>query len=355
MSKRNIYMDMLNVIASFAVIVLHCTTSVFLNTGDYRWHWDVVLQACFLFAVPVFFMISGANLIGYRERYSTKEFFKRRFKRVLVTLVGYSALYYLLGCLAPQTFGQPTRSISIFAFLDGLFTNSICDVYWFLYAILVLYAITPLLSKIADDTKLFGYATALSVVTTVVIPLANRFAPDHSFFDLMQVSYLSGWIMYYLLGYYLVHIFSKHLHPLLGVVFGVFSVAVSVIMTIRTNMPHAVISGSFSEFDSFYLSASGFFTAVYSCCMLVLFKEGEPLFSRLGNAVKKVIAYVSSLSFGVYAVHMLIINTLDVYVQHSLEWDIRIRPFVVFAIALAISAFVQLVGACKRVVSRKLV
>lgn len=344
MSGRNTYMDILNIVACFAVVVLHCTTSVFLNTGDYRWCFDVILQASFLFAVPIFFMISGANLIGYRKRYSTKEFFRRRFSKVLITLVGYSALYYLLGCFAPGTFGLPARRISLFGFVEGLFTNSICDVYWFMYAILILYAITPLLSRAADDERLFTYITGLSVISTVIIPFLNRFAPNHELFSLMQVPHLSGWIMYYLLGYYFVHINRKHFQSALLLMVSVVSVGISAYMTIRTNTSHTVLSGAFSDFDSFYLSASGGLTALFSSCLFLLFKQGETKFAQMGGRGKAILKRLSSLSFGVYAIHMLIINTLDVYVAHSVLWDICIRPIVVFSIALFCSFAVQ--GVC---------
>lgn len=34
------------------------------------------MQAMFIFAVPIFFMVSGMNLLDYRKKYSTKVFSK---------------------------------------------------------------------------------------------------------------------------------------------------------------------------------------------------------------------------------------------------------------------------------------
>ena len=47
-----------------------------------------------------------------------------------------------------------------------------------------------------------------------------------------------------------------------------------------------------------------------------------------------VISKLSSYSFDVYAVHMMFIWALDVYVPHSIIWDAAIRPFVVFVLSL---------------------
>ena len=92
---RHYWIDLLNVIACFAVVVLHCSTSIFMNTGDAEWLIDVVYQSLCIFAVPVFFMISGANLLGYRKKYDTKTFFVKRFKKVVFTLCVASAIVYV--------------------------------------------------------------------------------------------------------------------------------------------------------------------------------------------------------------------------------------------------------------------
>ena len=166
MTIRRHYMDVLNVLSCFAVVVLHCTTVVYVNQGDMQWFVSVVLQSLFMFAVPVFFMISGANLVGYRSRYSTKVFFQKRLKRVLMTLVSFSFFIYVLSCLVPAQLGLPSRSFSLFGFINLFLTNQICDVYWFMYSILILYLITPLLACFASNKRLLSmqFASVLSLL-----------------------------------------------------------------------------------------------------------------------------------------------------------------------------------------------
>ena len=343
MSFRNNYMDALTSLSCFAVIMLHCTTVVFANRGDQEWFVSVALQSVFLFAVPVFFMISGANLLGYRDRYTTKTFFLKRFKRVVVTLVGYSALYYLIGCFWPETFGQPERQLSLYGFVDGLFTNGICDVYWFFYAIIALYLMTPILSLLTERKRLFEYALILSVVSTVVIPMLNRFMPTNDLFAQFTVPYLSGYIMYYLLGYYLVHFTADIKRPLVLVAVGVCCVLVVAFMTIRTNLPHTVASGAFEGYDSFYASAEGLLIAIMSACLFMVFRHFEPKFREMGKQ-RHLIRKISSLSLGVYAVHMLVINTINAHIAHNLLWDVAIKPFVVFGISLVLSWLISLIS-----------
>lgn len=339
MISRRLYMDALNVLSCFAVVVLHCTTVVYVNQGNVQWLVSVTLQSLFVFAVPVFFMISGANLIGYRSRYSTKVFFQKRLKRVLMTLVGFSFFIYVLSCLAPAQLGLSPRSFSLFEFIELFLTNQICDVYWFMYSILILYLITPLLASFASNKSLLEYAIALCVISNAVVPFANRFASNHDLFSLLAVPYLTGAIMYYLIGYYVVTYFpfdgrSEKMRPVLLIVM-ICSFAFMALMTIKTNMPHTVLSGAFSDYDNFYNNYLHLPVLVYSVSLFMLFRSLEPLFQSDKHPLIAVISKLSSLSFDVYAIHMMFIWALDVYVPHSIIWDAAIRPFAVFALSLA--------------------
>lgn len=80
--KRYYYMDFLAIISCFAVVVLHTSAAPGNENIDLRAiHSSSVIIALinilFSFAVPVFFMQSGANVLNYRERYDTKTFAKK--------------------------------------------------------------------------------------------------------------------------------------------------------------------------------------------------------------------------------------------------------------------------------------
>lgn len=74
--KRLYYIDILNILSCFAVVVLHCSGGVFYYQKTRLWFIYMFLQTVAHFAVPVFFMITGANLLDYRKKYDTKTFFK---------------------------------------------------------------------------------------------------------------------------------------------------------------------------------------------------------------------------------------------------------------------------------------
>ena len=330
-------MDLLNVIACFAVVVLHCTTVVFLNQGDKTWTASVILQCLCIFAVPVFFMISGANLLGYRQRYDTKTFFKKRFRRVVFTLVAASVVVYLATPAMHIALGfTPPYMPSFSNFVYGFFHNEICSVYWFFYAILILYLVTPIFSLIVDNKRVLEYALMLCIASSMVIPLIERYSPDSTFLELFTIPYLGSWLTYYLLGYYLVrHNKLERVSSWKICLLAAITMLMMIILTFRTNLPHTVASGAFLDYDSFYANAGNLLALIYASSLFILASRRNDAVenSRLYPVIRK----LSGLSLGVYAIHILVIDFLDMFIAHRLLWDVGIRPFAVFAISLLLT------------------
>ena len=68
--KEKRYLDLLSIIAAFSVIILH-VNGVFWEFSSTQSYWKsaLIIESVFYFAVPVFFMISGATLMNFYERY----------------------------------------------------------------------------------------------------------------------------------------------------------------------------------------------------------------------------------------------------------------------------------------------
>ena len=79
--SRIVYYDVLNIISCMAVVMLHSNGYIHEFIKDDYWGIHVAIDTLFFFAVPVFFMLSGANLISYRTKYSTKVFINKRIKK----------------------------------------------------------------------------------------------------------------------------------------------------------------------------------------------------------------------------------------------------------------------------------
>lgn len=78
--RRFVYFDMLSIVATLAVVFLHCNGIVHWGPQTPHWSQALLVEVLFYWAVPVFFMCSGAKTMGYRDRKSTKDFLVSRLK-----------------------------------------------------------------------------------------------------------------------------------------------------------------------------------------------------------------------------------------------------------------------------------
>lgn len=80
---RIVYFDILNILSIIAVIALHCNGIVHNFSTKYSTAWatSLIVECVCYWAVPIFLMLSGANLIKYREKYDTKTFLKKDFQK----------------------------------------------------------------------------------------------------------------------------------------------------------------------------------------------------------------------------------------------------------------------------------
>ena len=76
--ERNIAFDVMNVLAIIGVVALHHNGLVHSYCPGADWVQALTVECLFYCSVPVFMMLSGANLLTYRERYDTKTFLKKR-------------------------------------------------------------------------------------------------------------------------------------------------------------------------------------------------------------------------------------------------------------------------------------
>lgn len=104
--KKKIYIQILGVIACLAVVAMHVNGCFWQFSYDRYWITANIIECICYFAVPIFFMISGATLLNYRKRYTTAVFFKKRFGKTLVPFLIWSVIsailvYFVLEALAP--------------------------------------------------------------------------------------------------------------------------------------------------------------------------------------------------------------------------------------------------------------
>ena len=116
-------------------------------------------------AVPLFFMISGALLIGREE--SIKDLFRKRIIRIILVIVIFTLLQYIRICMA-----QNMRP-SFLTYLAYCYSGNIIEPYWYLKAYLGYLLALPFLRYIAKGItsggkKFFVILCVLKIVMDVI-------------------------------------------------------------------------------------------------------------------------------------------------------------------------------------------
>lgn len=330
------FVDVLNILACIAVVALHVSLNVFVPEPSHLWVKSVVMQGLGIFAVPIFFMISGMNLLGYHEKYSTAVFFKKRVLRVGQALVFGSIVCYLIFGLFPHSFYGAEAIGDSFSFLDffaRFLTNNINDTYWFFYTIIYLYMLTPILSRIVGNKKVMEYTMLLCFIIAILLPLLN-----HLGFNKKYYSTLFGWplfassaLLFYMAGYYIKNYLNLHrIHPVVYAITYMISTLSMLALGLYDN--GYLGSGHLaSTYDNYWISTASPFCVIQATSLFLFFCRIEKQLSSINETVKNYIVQLSGLSLGVYLFHVAVINWWGVN-MHLLEDKPILRLLAVYCI-----------------------
>ncbi len=176
MKKREIWLDILRVIAAFLVIVNHTNSDVFqsVTPAEGTWWLSIAWYALCKIAVPLFVMVSGAVLLGRQDSFGKC---LARLGRTVGALLAFSYLYFLHD--AWIHYGLWPRALRLDVFFQQVWTQQIADSFWYLYFYAGLMLALPLLQRLscAMSDRDAAYLIILSVVLDAGWPLLTHFIP----------------------------------------------------------------------------------------------------------------------------------------------------------------------------------
>lgn len=303
--KKN-YISILNVLACIGVVILHTFETGY--TSDANFVFEVLIRAIAYCAVPVFFMITGATLIDYRERYDTKTFFKKRLLKVIIPLIIWSIIYFIINFFKGKFSINDLSFKFVFEYFFLVKTNPI---FWFFVVIIGIYLAIPVISLIPQESrrKAFLYI----IIITFVF---NQFLPDLLYhlnlnynYDLKFPLTYSGWISFIFIGYYIDKYEIVKKHRVIIYVLGIIGFLTMVVPTIFISYHK---NESCSWFDEYYDAPC----VLYSASVFLFFK------SKINNnqIVTKIMPFfnfVAPTTLGIYVLHIAIRDFLRYFYTYS--------------------------------------
>ena len=197
MNKRR-FIDVMTVVSCLAVVMLH-TNNVFLQHPSGVLLWKTAFwHELFIFGAPAFFMISGATLMEYRERYDTLTFFKKRFRRAVVPFVLWSLIAF--GVHAIMAGGTSLKELALLPL--KICSCDYLSIYWFFMAIFMGYLFMPVMSLMAGRMKLIAYVLSVWFAIESLYPFVFHNL-GLSTCSRLSFPFVGGAVFYMLLGYWL--------------------------------------------------------------------------------------------------------------------------------------------------------
>ncbi len=300
--KRNSSLDILRIIATLMVIMIHCSAAfvVRYEVGTVEFLWANILDSVSRIGVPLFVMISGALFLDESREITLKRVLSKNVLNLgvitLIWAVIYSVRYQII---APLEVGNAINTQNVFMrILNGHYHM------WYLYMTIGLYLMVPFFKKIVrkENKHLVLFFIIFSFVVQSVLPTISSVLTHFgintvimSWIGKFQLEFFGGYITYFLAGWYIVHIGinSKWVRYLLYVL-GALSLAF-VVVYVHYTKDYNQVYGYLSA--PVFLIAIAFFLAVNQ--LKLSLKEKTAL--NLGN--------ISKITFGVYLVHILILDT----------------------------------------------
>lgn len=299
-NKKVYYIEVLRALATVAVVVLHVASNNWYGYyGSHAWIVFTIYAGLMKFCVPVFFMISGALFLRKEKETSIKRLFTHNILRLVVFLLVWSFVYQLYQLLVVDGMRDYSEVLKTAVKNIGLGNTQVH--FWFIYAIIGLYLLVPVLqifTKHAGKQQV-RYALILCFVFASLLPFLQSFpvfAPVSNNLSKLNVQAVCGYVGFFLLGHYF-HSCEQSRRErsgwyLAGIIGLVTSIAATCYLCVKNN---AVVETCFSYTFPGIVCFSG---AVY-----VWVQSHEGWFQKA--VIYRTVTALSKYSLGIYAVHML--------------------------------------------------
>ena len=295
--KRLMYMDWLRVLATIAVVTIHVSAgyvAVLDANNVSRWMAGNLFESISRASVPIFVMISGALLLKGTKDISVGEFLQKRASKVIIPFVAWSAIFYAYGAYAGYF------PVSLKQGIKHFLTDTIGGHLWFLYMIVGIYLITPLLKIFVKNAKKreIEYFLILWLYASVVVNLAKYYYPINFNIELF---YVTNYVGYFLLGYYLSNFdISKkwrNISYIGGFVGFISTFFITYYYTVKAN----------GQLEQFWY---GYFAPGVVLMAIGLFVFFKYAFQKSERELPLLFRFINQASLGIYILHFFLLNNL---------------------------------------------
>jgi surface polysaccharide O-acyltransferase-like enzyme len=340
------WVDLIRVVAIFLVVVIHVSGQLTNAWGKIpvdQWIIADIYGGMARIAVPLFFMISGYLLLPRSE--SLRDFYLKRMTRILIPFVVWSLIYLGWYC------GNHPNTCTPGVIWDLLLVQGTYYHLWFLYSLISIYLILPVLRLMIrpdTDKRILWYLILLWLIFQPLLAIAHKF---WNFSIKLNAPLATGFVCYFVLGYLLGEITLTR-------AWSVLSSAICVIGILVTIFATYLLTRASGKFDGFFYDFVSFNVILASSAAFLLFRwisERKPFTSSNSQAILRTIA---TSTFGIYLIHIMVIEVLSGWIPFlqinsfmgNVIWSVPLVSAIVFALSFLIVYILQKLPILKYIV-----
>ena len=307
----------IRIIACLLVVIMHAPLPSEQANG-------IFLSSLSYFTAPcigLFFMVSGALLLPIKT--DANNFIKKRLNKVVIPTLFWSIFYIAANFIKGDCQGSLIKEL-----ISIPFSAQGNPVLWFMYTLIGLYLLAPILSRwlqAASQKELEFYLGlwGISLCYPLLVPFLEINTGNTGI-----LYYYTGYAGYFVLGYYLKQypqrLSWKVLIPALSV-------------SIATPIVCKVLQWKVDFYEVFwYLSI---FVVIQCVCW---FQTITKLPLKFSNRIETMISRIANLSFGIYLIHIFIMR----YILWKCDFITNINSYILQTSTIAILTFVLSTLSC---------
>ena len=330
----NFPVNLIRTLAILMVILVHASFFPYKIPGEINsaimvnWFAADFFGAIGYLGVPLFVMLSGALLLNPAKADEPMgAFFKKRFNRIGLPLIFWTVVFFVWNFIVWE------KPITVLNIGQGLISGSY-PILWFLYLLVGLYLITPILRTLVKhiDRRKFKFLLIIWFVGTISVSLIRTFT-DFNYNPLMFV--ITDWVGFFLLGIYLTKTKIHSFFAYLGLFFGLL-VAIMGDWFLTASMGEQY-TGYFHSYLSFNMIVAS------ACLFLILIRIPQGKIDTGRIIINRLIHWIEQNTLPIYLVHIIVLESLhlgllgfSIPYTNNLLVDVPLITLVTFVLTVVI-------------------
>lgn len=337
-NNKQVYLEVLRIMAIFLVIYNHTRNqgfSLYADLNDYSVQYFISLALSLICkcAVPIFFMISGAVLLGREE--SFKDLFIKRILRLVIIDAIFVFIQYIRFVRI-----DGFNTFDIRQYFHYLYSEDIIEQYWYIKAYFAYLLMLPILRLIVKNARKEHYHYLIGLNIAFIIIAIIYIFTGHNFNVYVQIR--TNTILYPLIGYYLGNVAAIERNKKnYGLVCA--SVLSLIILGCGLQLYYYGVHHEYTDYIS-NVTTDLFAMAFFILAKMLFVNE------KIGEKTRRVLCIIGSGTFGAYLMEDIVRGMIDdvcIKMNDIMPMMLSCIIFVLLSMGIAIVVTLIINAVCK--------